>query len=513
MLQYSLGIEGHGLLPLPRLQDINVGPPRFQVPDSLQSIVSTEPEVRIRHTYGKSYRDIVRGLYGGFESAPDAVALPKEEQDIRRLLDWCDASEIAVVPYGGGTSVVGGVEYDGAHHSGVLCLDMSGLSDILEVDPVSRLAQIQAGALGPQLEDGLRPHGLTLRHFPQSFEHSTLGGWIATRAGGHFATLYTHIDDLVASVRMLSPSGEFSTRTLPGSGAGPSPDRLAIGSEGALGIITEATMRVRPRPVYRASASLHFDDFKDAVHAARGIAQSGLYPSNCRLLDAREAALNSVTSDGSSVLIVAFESAEHALGPWLERAVEIARGHRGKLQGDLRIRGPKGQEEAHKGDSAQAWRSAFVDAPYLQSTLISLGVLVDTFETACTWSAFFDLHEALTRNVLGAMKKVTGAGVLSCRFTHVYPDGPAPYYTFIAPAKPGSELAQWADIKAAASDTLIAHGATITHHHAVGRVHRPWYEKQVPKAFLGVLGAAKTSLDPNWILNPGVLLAPMRSGG
>ncbi len=470
-------------------------PPAAVVPWECADFVSTDAEARIQHTYGKAYRDQVRGFRGDFAAAPAAVATPRDEDDVQRVFEWAARAAQSIVPFGGGTSVVGGVE-----HPGALSLDLSALSGVREVDDVSGLARIGAGTFGPDLERGLEPHGLTLRHYPQSFEFSTLGGWLATRAGGHFATVYTHIDDLTASIRMLSPAGVFESRRLPGSGAGPSPDRLVLGSEGALGVITEAWMRVRPRPRWRASATAHFATFEQAVAAARAVARSGLFPSNCRLLDKREAALNGVAD--TPVLLLGFESADHPLDAWMARAVELVRDH----GGDVR-RPPTLRDDAEKGRDAAAdqWRQAFLDGPYLQSTLISLGILADTFETAVTWSGFPALHEALVRDVRDAMKRVCGAGVLTCRFTHVYPDGPAPYYTFVAPARRGAELEQWAAIKAAASDALLAHGATITPHHAVGRTHAPWYEQQRPAPFGDVLAAVKRTLDPDGLLNPGVL--------
>ncbi|HUS64706.1 MAG TPA: FAD-binding oxidoreductase, partial [Kofleriaceae bacterium] len=399
---------------------------------------------------------------------------------------------------GGGTSVVRGTEPElGPGQRGAVSLDLSRLGRVLEVDDVSRAARIQAGALGPALEAELAARGgLTLRHFPQSFEFSTLGGWIATRAGGHFATLYTHIDDLVESVRMLTPRGVWESRRLPGSGAGPSPDRMVLGSEGALGVITEAWVRVRPRPTFRSSASVKFRALPAAVAAVRAIAQADLYPSNCRLLDAREALMHRVAMDGTNVLLLAFESADHDVAPWLARALEIARGHGGAA------------EEPKIASSAEGWKSAFFDAPYLFNVLVSLGCVVDTFETACTWDRFEAVDAAVRAAVDAAMVAACGGGVLSMRFTHVYPDGPAPYYTFVAPGRAGGELEQWRAIKDAASDALIASGATITHHHAVGRLHRPWYEKQRPEPFALALRAAKAAVDPDGLLNPGVLLAP-----
>jgi alkyldihydroxyacetonephosphate synthase len=503
-----LGFPALSLLPLPPLDRLNLPPPRLLPPPALAPIVSDDLLARASHSYGKGYRDLVRGFRGEYTHPPDLVATPRREEDVARVLEHCAKERIAVIPFGGGTSVVGGVEPEvPPRFRGTLSLDLRALDRVLEVDPVSRLARIQAGATGPALESALAAHGFTLRHYPQSFELSTLGGWIATRAGGHFATLYTHIDALVASLRMIAPTGEWKTRTLPASGAGPSPDRLAIGSEGTLGVITEATMRIHERPRFRAKAAVLFERFLDGVHAARAIAQSGLHPANCRLLDDREAALFGVTREKHSVLLLGFESSEHPLDAWIERAIAIAKECGGSCPEGARVSGPSDEANRSNG-AAELWRSAFLEAPYLQTTMVSLGVIADTFETACTWSSFEALHAEVIERVRDAMKRAAGVGRLSCRLTHVYPDGPAPYYTFLAPAKIGGELEQWAEIKSAAAEALMSHGATITHHHAVGRVHRPWYEREAPPLFLRALKAVKRSLDPEGILNPGALIPP-----
>ena len=330
---------------------------------------------------------------------------------------------------------------------GTLSLDLRGLSQVLEVDPVSRAARIQAGATGPVLEQQLAPHGLTLRHFPQSFEFSTLGGWIATRAGGHFATLYTHIDDLVESVRMLTPRGSYETRRLPASGAGPAPDRLVLGSEGALGIITEAWVRVQARPRFRSQASVHFAAFSQAVNAVRELSQAGLHPSNCRLLDAHEARLHGVAGDGACVLVLGFESADASPQSKLERALVLAAGHGGECREGARHR--EDVPGAARGTgAAESWRSAFLEAPYLQNILVSLGVIADTFETACTWDRFEALHAGILEALRGVLARECGGGQVSCRFTHVYPDGPAPYYTFLAPGRPGRRVGAMAGAQA-----------------------------------------------------------------
>ncbi|GAC1357945.1 MAG: FAD-binding oxidoreductase [Polyangiales bacterium] len=515
-----LGLDGLAPLEAPSLASIALAAPRVAAPPPLAPFVGGARGERIHHARGKSFRDLVLGFSGDFSSAPDLVARPRDEADVVALLGWASSAHVAVVPFGGGTSVCDGVDGGlggrSSRFAGVVSLDLGALDRVLAIDDTSRAARIQAGAKGPAIEAQLAAHGLTLRHYPQSFEFSTLGGWIATRAGGHFATLYTHIDDLVESVRMITPSGPWESRRLPASGAGPAPDRLVLGSEGILGVITEAWMRVQRRPRFRASASVHFasapdpDGWTRAVDATRAIAQSGLYPSNCRLLDAAEAALHFVTGpgneEGSHVLLLGFESADHPCDAAIERAAAIAVEHGGRIPRGI-VRKDEGSKVSDAG-AATAWRAAFFEAPYHQSVLVSLGAVVDTFETACTWDRFPALHAAVFEATLEAMRRVCGAGRISCRFTHVYPDGPAPYYTFLAPGGPRAidRLAQWEVIKSAASDALIANGATITHHHAVGRMHRPWYDRERPEPFARALLAAKAALDPAGVLNPGVLV-------
>jgi alkyldihydroxyacetonephosphate synthase len=482
--------------------------PRCNPPAPLAPLCSANPRDRASHAYGRSFRDVVRGLRGDYSNPPDLVAYPRTEADVVALLDWCDGIGAAVIPYGGGSSVVGGVEPPPRDmHPAVLSLDLSRLGEVVEVDRRSRAARIQAGIFGPALEEQLRPHGLTLRHFPQSFEFSSLGGWIATRSGGHYATLYTHVDDFVEALRVVTPSGIVQTRRLPGSGAGPAPDRLFIGSEGVLGIIVEAWMRLQDRPTFRASASVTFADFAAAAEAVRAVSQAGLYPANCRLLDAGEAAVAGAGTGDDAVLLLAFESADHALDPWMARALECARDHGGRVP--LDVGKTRSTDEGARDGAAGAWRRAFLDAPYLRDTIVALGMVSETFETAVTWDRFPEFHAAVLSAARDAAQRVCGSGTVTCRFTHAYPDGPAPYYTVIAPGRRGAELEQWAAIKAAASDAILRHGGTITHHHAVGRDHRPWYDRERPELFAHALRAAKRALDPAWVLNPGVLIDPV----
>jgi alkyldihydroxyacetonephosphate synthase len=482
--------------PVP-IERVELPAPRLAPPQSLAEICASDPYERASHASGKAYRDIVRAFRGRFDHVPDVVARPHDAKQVAELLEWCGERGAAAIPYGGGTSVVGGVEPRvGDGYAGTVTIDLGRLDRVLEVDDASRAALIQGGATGPGLEDQLREHGLTLRHFPQSFQLSTLGGWIATRAGGHFATLYTHIDDLVESITAVTPAGAIETRRLPGSGAGPSPDRMLLGSEGILGVITQAWVRLQRRPVHKASAGVTFPDLPSGAEAVRALSQSGLHPANCRLLDPTEAQVTGASEQGA-LLVLGFESADHPVEAWMARALELAADHGGTV-----TRRGEGK------DSVGAWRDTFLRAPYLRDTFIACGVISDTFETAITWDSFPEFHASVMDATARAVREVCGDGRVMCRFTHVYPDGPAPYFTVLAPARRGSELEQWDEIKAAASDAVIAGGGTITHHHAVGRDHRPWYDRQRPDRFADALRAVKATLDPEAILNPGVLIDP-----
>jgi alkyldihydroxyacetonephosphate synthase len=494
--------------PVP-LQALELAPPRVAAPAALADICMGDDHARATHALGKSYVDVVNGFRGRFAHPPDLVARPHREGDVERLLEWCSAERIAAIPYGGGTSVVGGITPDiGAAqgpYNGAVSIDLGALHRVLEVDPVSRAALIQAGALGPELERQLAEHGFTLRHFPQSFELSTLGGWIATRAGGHFATALTHIEDFVESTRAITPTGMWESRRVPGSGAGVSPDRMLAGSEGILGVITEAWVRVQPRPSHRSSAGVRFTRFLDGAACVRALGQSGLRPANCRLIDAIEARTTMAGDGSSALLVLGFESTDHPVEAAMARALAICAEHGGVVS--------EGRDRSDR-DAVSSWRSAFLGAPYLRDVLVAMGVLSETFETAITWERFPAFHEHVTAAVREAIESVAepaarGAGLLSCRFTHVYPDGPAPYFTVIAPARRGEEVEQWAAIKRAASDAVIAHGGTITHHHAVGRDHRPWYDRQRPAPFAQALRGAKAAVDPSGIMNPGVLIDPL----
>ncbi len=473
------------------------------LPTSLRALASDDPVDRARHGIGRSYRDLARAMAGRIDHPPDLVLRPRDEEDVTAVLDWAGDAGIPLIPFGGGSSVVGGVEPRGL--PAAVSLDLSRLAGLVEVDAGSRAVRLRAGTFGPAAEQALAPHGLTLRFYPQSFERSTVGGWLATRAAGHFSTRLTHIDDLVEQVRAVTPVGVWESRRLPGSGAGPSPDRMLLGSEGTLGVVTEAWLRAQPRPTHRWAATLAAPDLAAGGRAVRSLVHAGLLPATCRLVDSGEAALTGTLATGEAVLVLGLES----LGAPLEQEAEFALG----LCRDAGLRvveaahvRPAGGAATDRGGAGQAWRSTFVRAPYLREQLMLLGVLVETLETAITWDRFEALVAEVTAATTLALRRVCGGGRVTCRLTHVYADGCAPYFTVFAPARRGSEVAQWDEVKAAAGEAILAAGGTITHHHAVGRDHRPWYDRQRPDPFALALAGAKAAVDPAGILNPGVLL-------
>jgi alkyldihydroxyacetonephosphate synthase len=502
-LSQRLGVE----LAAPRIpaaEDLELRAPRIKPPGSLAAFCFTGTWERAYHSYG-SERSLY-GVRGHYPNPPDVVAHPRNEAEVEAVLSWCSDQGYCAIPYGGGSSVVGGVTPP-ADAGPVVTIALDELDKVLEVDDISRAARIQAGVFGPHLEDQLRPRGYTLRHFPQSFTGSTLGGWIATRSGGHYATNHTHIDEFVETARMITPSGWWEARRLPASGAGPDPNRLVIGSEGILGIITEAWMRIQARPRFRGTASIRFPTWEAGYEATRHIAQAKLWPANLRLLDP-ELAAGSAGLDGTeAALIVGFESAELPQGAALEQAVGIARESGGIIAPDELLVDDGSGEATGRTGAAGAWRSAFI--PSGPGLTAGLGLIGGTFETAITWDRWPAFDAAVREAARQVLAEACGGGTVNCRFTHVYTDGPAPYYTFSGAYRAGGDpAATLAEIKAGVSDAVMAAGGTITHHHAVGRQHRPWYDTERPEPFAIALRAAKKALDPAGVLNPGVLIDP-----
>jgi alkyldihydroxyacetonephosphate synthase len=497
-------VDGFDPAPMPREEDIALRAPRVPVPLALKPFCTDDKYDRLRHAYGRSVHDLARMIHRrDFSNPPDAVAYPRDEADISAVLDWCGANGLAAIPFGGGSSVVGGVNPPADdRYRGVVTIDLGRLNRVLEIDTTSQAARIQAGVLGPDLERQLKSSGLTLRFFLQAWEFSSLGGWIATRAAGHYATVYSQIDDHIESLRVVTPAGTVATRRWPTSGAGPNPDRLFLGSEGALGIITEAWVRLHRRPAFRLSTTVRFGDYEKAVAAVRTISQAGLYPANARLIERGEAKFTEAGDGASDVLVLSFESADHPLGPWMDRALEICGDHGGEWDADALTR-----EDSQRRGAAGNWRDKFLRGPYLREHAVARGVMRDTTESCVTWDRYMDFQAKVKDETLRAIRDVTGRdGACTVRFTHLYPDGPAPYFTWHALGDKDRLVEQFWAIKAAASAAMSDAGGTITHHHALGRDHRTWYDRERPELFADALKAVKQRLDPHGVLNPGVLI-------
>ncbi|HWV84828.1 MAG TPA: FAD-binding oxidoreductase [Capillimicrobium sp.] len=452
---------------------------------------------RVTHAAGRSYLDLLALRAGDAGSAPDAVVYPADAGEVAAVLAVCAERGIDVVPFGGGTSVVGGVTPPADRERPVVALDLARLDRLLSVDPVSLTATAEAGILGPELERRLGEHGLTLGHHPQSFEFSTLGGWVATRSAGQASTGYGAIADAVVALRCATPAGELVTRDVPATAAGPDLRELLIGSEGALGVITAVTLRVRPVPAERRYEAWTFPSFADGVGALRALEQAGVAPDVTRLSDEAEVALNRVVAahtaavEGDGVAaILGWEGDPERVAARHETAAAIARDHGGRPV---------------PGDGGDQWAASRYAAPYLRDVLLDRGVLVETLETAAPWSRLAEVHTAVAGALDRALRAAGTPPLVLCHVSHVYPTGASLYFTVLAAQVRGGEADQWRAAKGAALDAMLAHGATITHHHAVGRDHAPWLSGEIGPLGVASLQALKQRLDPAGVMNPGVL--------
>ena len=468
---------------------------------------------RVTHAAGRGYHDLVRLRAGDASGAPDAVVYPASAEEIAALLGVCAQHGVAVVPFGGGTSVVGGVEAWRGRCASAVSLDLARLDRLLAVDRETLSATVQAGVTGPALEAALGEQELTLGHFPQSFEFSTVGGWVATRSSGQASTGYGRIDALVLALRVVTPSGEIATRALPASAAGPSLRELLVGSEGALGVIVEVTLRVRPGPAARRYEAFSLPRFAAGVQAFRTLAQTGAAPDVARLSDEPETRVSLALSGGerlaTRVLRGYLRTRGHADGclviaGWEGRSDTQLRARRTKTARVLREAGAL----ALGSPVGAAWEHGRFAAPYLRDELLAHGVLVETLETATTWSRLLELHAAVRDAIDGALRTRGTPPVVMCHVSHVYRAGASLYYTLVSRQEAGAELEQWHAAKAAASEAILAHGGTISHHHGVGRDHGPWLGDEVGPLGIELLRAAKATLDPAGIMSPGKLLDP-----
>jgi alkyldihydroxyacetonephosphate synthase len=517
LLRGELGLRGDERGARVELDAVTVAPSRLgqAARDALERVVGADAvsdahETRVAHAAGRSYPDLLRLRSGALGGAPDAVVAPSRADQLAPLLAACAAHGVAVIPFGGGTSVVGGVEALSGDHGAAITLDLARLDAVVDIDHRSLTATVEPGIFGPALERRLGESGLTLGHFPQSFEYSTAGGWVATRSAGQASTGYGRIDELVEAVSCVTPAGELTTRDAPATAAGPSLRELVVGSEGVLGVISSATLRVRPQPAHQRYEAWSMPSFEVGAEAFRAFEHAGASPDVARLSDEDETRLTMAlgSSGGLSekvgklylrafgheqgcIAFTGFDGDSEGVARRRQRTAEILRAH-----GAVSLGSKPGR----------SWLRGRFAAPYLRDELMDRGVMVETLETATTWTNLGNLYAA----VGGALRKsLTDGGTppaVMCHISHVYPSGASLYFTFIARQRQGEELAQWREAKTAACDAIVAAGGTITHHHAVGTDHRAWMPAEIGPLGVDVLRAVKDRLDPAGIMNPGKLL-------
>jgi alkyldihydroxyacetonephosphate synthase len=499
--------------PAARIEDFDL-PAARPLPAAVVDAVGADAvfdsrEDRLRHATGSGYVDLARLRSGRLVDAPDAVLVPADAAAVGRLVDACAAHDVAVVPYGGGTSVVGGVEPSRGSHTALISLDLAALREVV-VDDTSFTARLGAGLRGPEAEAALAAQGLTLGHFPQSFEYATIGGFAATRSAGQASSGYGRFDSLVSSVRLLSPAGNLSTLETPHTAAGPALREVVIGSEGTLGVIPDVTVRVRPAPLQRRYEAWMAESFEAGTEIVRDLAQGSGLPTVIRVSDEEETLgslalsgprgiagrafdgyLKARRREGGALMILGFEGDEETVTR--RRA--------------LAVRALRGGGAAYLGRAAgRSWEHGRYGGPYQRDLLMGMGAMAETLETSHTWTRLHELHRAVGAAISGALDGQGTPGLVFCHLSHAYPDGASLYFTFISRRRSGAELEQWAAVKKAASEAIVAHGATITHHHAVGRDHAPYMGAEVGETGLAVLLAVKERLDPAGIMNPGKLL-------
>jgi alkyldihydroxyacetonephosphate synthase len=456
--------------------------------------VHTDDETRRLRTRGKSTPDLLRARAGDLGDAPDAVVRPGSHDDVAVVLAWAIAHHVAVVPFGGGTCVTGGLAARRDGYAGLVSLDLLRMKRLVSVDHESMTAVLEPGLRGPEAEALLAAEGVLLGHYPQSFEFATIGGFAATRSSGQSSAGYGRFDSLVVGLRVATPRGEIRLGSAPMNAAGPDLRQLFLGSEGAFGVITEVTVRVRRLPEVKLYEGWRWESFGAGAEAIRTLAQAGLLPTVLRLSDEAETAINLARPDeiggqstGGCLMITGYEGTP--------AAVEARRAAVSLLLSEL------GGTPVGEGPG-EAWAHGRFDAPYLRDSLLDVGVLVETLETATFWSNRDHLYTA----VKAALEDALGEGTLVlCHISHVYETGCSLYFT-VAAKESADPLGQWLAAKAAANDAIIAAGATITHHHAVGTDHRPWLHHEIGDLGVSVLRAVKADLDPTGVLNPGVMV-------
>ena len=516
LLHSELGLSGEVSRPV-ELHEVELEPARLaqRARQALEDAVGAEwvqagHEARVRHACGRSYSDLVRMRSGHPDGSPDAVVLPSTHEEMAAVLAVASRVRLAVVPFGGGTSVVGGVAPLRGEQESVIALDTRRLAALMSVDRRSLTARVQAGIRAPVLEAELAKHDLTLGHFPQSYEFVSLGGCAATRSAGQASTGYGRIDELILGLRHAAPAGELRLGAFPATAAGPDLRQLVIGSEGTLGVISELVLRLHPKPHQRRYEGLMFESFEAGAEALRAALQESAAPDIGRILDEEETRVTLAMAPAgglkgrlgrSWIRVRGYSGGCLAIVGWEgeENAVARRRGH------TLSVMTRDGGLRLGAGVGA-SWEASRFAGPYLRDELLDRGVMVETVETATDWTRLLDLRAAVSAALRQALVATAGAPIVLCHISHAYSSGASLYFTVIAQARRGRELEQWQAAKRAAGDAIVAGGGTISHHHAVGRDHAPWLERELGSTGIGALRALKGELDPAGIMNPGKLL-------
>jgi len=476
--------------------------------------ITVDPLERLFHTYGKSFPDLFRVRNAVIRRAPDAVVFPDSHAQVEALVQLAQRRDVCLIPFGGGTNIVGGINPEVDEPRPMLTLSLRNMSRLLSIDKESRTATIQAGALGPKLEADLAQLGHSLGHFPDSFEYSTLGGWLATRSAGMQSDEYGRIEDMVVSIKMATPAGTIVTKPVPASSVGPDLNRVMIGSEGILGVITEATMRVHKTPAVKDYRGFLFRTFADGVRAIQECLDHGFAPSMIRLQDS-----------GESELAFNMKAPARGLEGWLQDRVKSWLRSRGYAEPCILIVGFEGEEHSvtrtrrgalriikRNGGFAlgrsvgNTWSKDKFNIPYLRDYIMDYSCMADVAETSTLWSNILPLYDGTVEALKARFRQEDGTGYIGCHISHTYPTGACLYFTFAARQPKGKELEHYYEYKRLITDTIISLGGTLSHHHAVGIEHRPWVTQELSPAGLLALRALKTSLDPKHTLNPGKLL-------
>jgi alkyldihydroxyacetonephosphate synthase len=503
------------------LASIQISPTRLstELLAGLRSILKPEQILlesfdRLQHSYGKSFPDLFRVRSGLIKRAPDVVLLPQSHEEVEALVQFATKHDVCLIPFGGGTNIVGGINPEVDEQRAVVTLSLRNMNRLISIDAESRTATIQAGALGPKLESDLAKHGHSLGHFPDSFEYSTLGGWLATRSAGMQSDAYGKIEDMVVSIKIATPSGTIVTKPVPSSSVGPDLNRIMIGSEGIFGVITEATMRVHKKPAAKDYRGYLFRSFEEGVRAIQDCLERGLIPSMIRLQDS-----------GESELAMNMRAPPQGISGWLQKQVKTWLKARGYGAPCILIIGFEGSDaliaasrrhstkilKRHGGFSlgtsvGDTWSKDKFNIPYLRDYIMDYGCMADVAETSVLWSGVLPLYSATIEAVQACFRREDGTGFIGCHISHTYRTGACLYFTFAARQPKGQELEHYYGYKRLVTDTIMKMGGTLSHHHAVGVEHRPWMKLELSPAGLQTLNTIKTSLDPKRVLNPGKLL-------